>query len=103
MNTSPELAVALMSANAPALYQVPDVGVTDPSADGDAVVVNWYCVVKLAVYVAAEDGAVTVCEGAPLSDQLLKTYCVPVLPAWVAVVAIVCELFAAQVNVCEDV
>src|SRR5205807_1458840 len=55
-----------------------------PPAAGLAAAVSWYCVVNDAVYVVDVPGAVTVCEDAPLSDQLPKTYCVPVAPACVA-------------------
>lgn len=39
----------------------------------------------------ALEGTVMLCEIAPPSDQLLKTYCVPVLPDCGEVVAIVCD------------
>src|SRR5947209_19256621 len=55
-----------------------------PPADGLAAVVRKYCVLKVAVYVVAVEGPVTVCDAAPPSDQLAKTYCVPVAPACVA-------------------
>src|SRR5436305_1552125 len=45
-----------------------------PPASGTTAVVNKYWVVKLAVYVVATAGVVTVWESAPLSDQLAKTY-----------------------------
>jgi uncharacterized SAM-binding protein YcdF (DUF218 family) len=82
-NVYPEAALALTETTAPALYH-PVAGLIVPPADGFALVVSWYCVVKLAVYVAALDGAVTVWLAAPLSDQLPNTYCVPVVPACVA-------------------
>jgi hypothetical protein len=52
--------------------------------------------VKLAVYVVAVEGAVTECEIAPPSDQLPKTYCVPVAPACGDVVATVCDVPAVH-------
>ena len=39
----------------------------------------------------AVDGTVMLCEIAPLSDQLLHTYCRPVPPACGEVVAIICD------------
>ena len=67
---------------------MPLVGMTVPLPEPTAVV-NWYCVVKLAVYVVAMEGTVMVCEIAPLSDQLLKAYWMPVPPDCGEVVAIV--------------
>src|SRR5215831_19286321 len=55
-----------------------------PPATGLHAVVSKYCVLKLAVYVVAAAGAVTLCDAAPASDQLAKTNCVPVVPACVA-------------------
>jgi hypothetical protein len=43
-----------------------------------------------------------VCDAAPLSDQLVKTYCVPVVPACVAA-AIVCVEPGVHCNVHGDV
>jgi len=42
------------------LYQFVPEGLTVPPATGLAAVVNKYCVVKLAVYVVAEEGVVMV-------------------------------------------
>ena len=36
---------------------------------------------NVAVYVVGEAGPVTLCDAAPPSDQLAKTYCDPVVPA----------------------
>ena len=70
-----------------------------PPAPGDAAVVNWNCVSKAAVKVAGKVGAVTECEIAPPSDQLLKTKRVPPLPCG-DVVEIVCELPGTQLMTC---
>jgi hypothetical protein len=53
--------------------------VTEPPAAGDAEVVSWYCVWKMAVYVVA---AVTLieCVAAPPSLHKANTYCVPADP-----------------------
>src|SRR5947209_13020255 len=59
-----------------------------PPADGFAAVVRKYCVRKVAVYVVAVDGPVTVWDAAPPSDQLAKAYCVAVAPAWVAAASV---------------
>src|SRR5580692_523825 len=49
LNAKPELAVAVTAMVAPEAKYWPETGVTEPSADGEACVVNWYCVLKLAV------------------------------------------------------
>ena len=46
------------------------------------------------------EGAVTMWEIAPPSDQLFQTYCVPVVPACGDVVAMVCDEPIFQLNVC---
>src|SRR5260370_882794 len=53
-----------------------------PPAAGLAAVVRKYCVVKFAVYVVADEGAVIECDCAPPSDQLENMYWVPVAPGW---------------------
>ena len=55
----------------PLLYQQPlaQLGVILPEAGGLREVVNWLCVVKLAVYVAAVAGVVIVWLCVPPSDQ----------------------------------
>ena len=45
----PLLAVAVTGTLAPPAKYCPEVGVTEPSADGEACVVSWYCVLKAAV------------------------------------------------------
>ena len=50
----------------------------------------------------ADAGPVTVCDAAPLSDQLVNTYCVPVVPACVAA-AIVCVVPGVHCTVHGDV
>src|SRR5712691_5715167 len=87
-NWYPLLAAALTDITTPLLYQAV-AGLMLPPATGLTAVVKAYCVVKLAVYVAGADGAVTEWETAPPSDQFANTYCVPAPPACVAVVAIV--------------
>jgi hypothetical protein len=62
---------------------------------GDAIVVNWYRVVKLAVYVVALAGTVMVWLIAPPSLQLENIYLVPPDPCGV-VVAIVWLLPTTQ-------
>jgi hypothetical protein len=68
-----------------------------------AEVVSRYCVSKVAVYWVEADGAITVCEIAPLSDQRENVYCVPAAPGWGDVVAIVCVLPAVHVAVQDTV
>src|SRR4051794_34174742 len=80
VNWYPEFAVALTATTAPALNQ-PLAGAIEPPAARFAAVVRKYCVVNVAVYVVDDDGAVTVCEAAPLSDQLPNRYCIPLAPA----------------------
>ena len=46
----------------------------------------------------AEDGTVMVCDMAPVSDQLLHTYCTPGEPACGEVVAMVCDEPIFQVS-----
>jgi hypothetical protein len=77
------LAVALTATTEPALNQ-PLAGAIEPPADGLAVVVRKYCVVKVAVYVVEDAGAVTECDAAPASDQFAKTYWTPAAPVCVA-------------------
>src|ERR1035441_10040985 len=43
--------------------------------------VNWYCVVKLAVYVAGVAAIAIICAAAPPSLQPVNAYCVPAVPA----------------------
>ena len=62
----------------PLLYQ-PLAGLMAPFAP--ALVVRKYCVVRFAVKVALDAGAITVWDAAPLSDQLWNRYCVPAAPA----------------------
>ena len=57
---------------------------------------------KFAVYVVSTAGE-TLCEMAPVSLQLLHTYCVPVVPACGVVVAIVWLDPEIHVNVCAEV
>jgi hypothetical protein len=45
-----------------------------PSPDGDAAVVNRYCVPKFAEIADGDAGAVTLCEAARPSLQLSQTY-----------------------------
>ena len=81
-----------------ALSYPPVVGATVPAPEGETAVVNWYCVLKFAVYVTLLwAGAVTVCDIAPPSDQLAHAYCVPEVPACGLVVARVCWAPWAQV------
>lgn len=49
LNWKPAFAVAVTGTVAPPAKKLPEAGVTEPSADGEACVVNWYCVLKLAV------------------------------------------------------
>jgi len=88
-------AVALTLTNDPLVYQLLD-GLIEPPAAGEAAVVRRYCVVKLAVQVAAEEGTVIVWDAAPPSDQLENRYCVPEDP-WVPA-ANVCVLPGAHTN-----
>jgi hypothetical protein len=44
-----------------------------------------------------------VCTAAPLSDQLAKTYCVPLVPACAAAAAIVCVEPGVHCNIHGDV
>ena len=69
--------------------------------DGDTAVVNWYWVLKSAVKVVGEDGAVIV-RGSVVgpSAHALKTYCVPVAPACVAAKVTMQLLFGVQASVC---
>ena len=46
----------------------------------------------------AVPGTVMLCEMAPLSDQLLQTYCTPGEPAWGEVVAMVCVEAGIQLS-----
>lgn len=68
-NWYPGFAVAITVRIVPLLNH-PLAGEMTPPFDGLAEVVRKYCVVKLAVYVAATEGATTVWEAAPPSDQL---------------------------------
>ena len=99
VKTYPVAGAALMFTTVPAAYQPPEGGVIVPRLGGATAVVSWYSVPKLAVYVVAADGTVTVWERAPLSDQEEKTYRVPVVPAWGDVVAMVWLLPGTQVKV----
>src|SRR5258708_1798907 len=68
-NVYPPFAAALTDWTVPALSHVV-AGLIAPPALGLVAVVNWYWVVKLAVYVVADAGAVIEWDCAPLSDQL---------------------------------
>jgi amino acid transporter len=73
--------------------------VTVPLPAGATAVVSWYSVAKLAVYVVAAAGAVTVWDRAPPSDHPEKTYRLPADSACGDVVAMVWVLPGVQVNV----
>jgi hypothetical protein len=76
VKTYPELAVALTGTIVPESTK-PDAGEMLPSvAEGDTCVVNRYWILKFAVMVLADEGAVTLCEIAPESLQFNQTYCV---------------------------
>ena len=94
----PALAVAEIGTIAPAAKN-PDTGSTVPPVAGDAAVVNRYCVSNAAVYEVVPAEAVTLCEIAPASDQLLNTYRTPVAPACGDVVESECEVPSVHVNV----
>lgn len=49
LNWKLAFAVAVTGMVAPEAKYWPEAGVTEPSADGEACVVSWYCVLKLAV------------------------------------------------------
>ena len=91
VNAYPVAGVAVTATAAPALYQ-PLAGATFPALDGFAAVVRKYCVVNVAVYVAAAAGAVTVCEAVPPSDHFENTYWIPVVPACAAAAIVCAEL-----------
>src|SRR5438552_3896883 len=81
----PAFGVAEIFTVCPLLKKALD-GLTVPPVP--ALIVRRNCAVKLAVYVAALEGA-TVWLIAPASLQLLQTYCVPVAPLCGEVVLIV--------------
>jgi hypothetical protein len=64
----PLFAVALTATTVPA-FTHSLAGLIDPSLDGLAAVVREYWVVNVAVYVAADPGAVIECDWAPPSDH----------------------------------
>ena len=61
------MAVAEIETLCPLLRQLVPEGLTVPSPEGFTEVVKLYCVAKLAVYVAEEDGTVIEWDCAPLS------------------------------------
>src|SRR5260370_178958 len=78
-NEYPSLAVAFRTTAGPRVYQ-PLEGLMIPPDTGLTEVVRKYCLLKLAVNVAATAPATTVCVDAPPSDQLANMYCVSVVP-----------------------
>ena len=81
------MAVALMGTDVP-LFTHSLAGLMVPSFDGLADVVSIYCVVKLAVYVVGDEGAVTESGDPALPVQLENTYCVPAVPDCVAAASV---------------
>jgi len=76
----PEEPAAEREMPCPLLYQLVPAGLTVPPLVGLPEVVRLYWVVKLAVYVALEEGAVIVWVWDPPSLQEEKTYRVPAVP-----------------------
>ena len=73
-----------------------------PLPEGDAVVVNRYCVVKLAINAVAVAGTIIVWLIAPPSLQFANTYRVPLDPACGEVTEIVWLLPCSQLKVSVD-